>query len=112
MNYKEELMKVFVEILELLKSGIELSKDQVPYVIEEMIRYNLTIHMIFTVISVMLFVVFLKQRKKPRFKLPATVCVLSSAVGTSLAWLAYVVDMYQKEAFYLSLKLKTYHRII
>lgn len=60
---------------------------------------------IFTVISVMLLVVFLKQRKKPRFKLPATVCVLSSAFGTSLAWLAYVFDIYQKEVSYLSLKL-------
>jgi hypothetical protein len=60
---------------------------------------------IFTVISVMLFIVFLKQRKKPRFKLPATACVLSSAIGTSLAWLAYIVNIYQKEAFYLSLKL-------
>jgi hypothetical protein len=62
---------------------------------------------ILTVISLMLFAVFLKQRKKPRFKLPATLCLLSSAFGTSLAWLAYVVYMYQKEAFYLSLKLRT-----
>jgi hypothetical protein len=62
---------------------------------------------ILTVISLMLFVAFLKQRKKPRFKLPATICVLSSAIGTSLAWLAYVVDMYQKETFYLNLKLRT-----
>jgi len=59
-----------------------------------------------TAINLMLLFVFLKQRKKPRFKLPATVCVLSSAVGTSLAWLAYVIDMYQKEAFHLTLKLK------
>ena len=58
-----------------------------------------------TVISVMLFVAFLKQRKNPRFKFPATVCLLSSAFGTSLVWLAPIVYMYQKEVSYLSLKL-------
>jgi len=58
-----------------------------------------------TVISVMLLVAFLKHRKKPRFKLPATVCLLSSAFGTILVWLAPVVYIYQKEVSYLSLKL-------
>jgi hypothetical protein len=53
----------------------------------------------------MLFVAFLKQRKKPLFKLHATICVLSSAVGTSLAWLAPIVYLYQKEVSLLSLKL-------
>jgi len=62
---------------------------------------------ILTVFSLMFLVAFLKQRKKPRFKLPATVCLLSSAFGTGLAWLAYVVDMYQKEVSLLNLKLRT-----
>lgn len=60
---------------------------------------------IYTVVSVMLLVAFLKQRKKPRFKLPATVCLLSSAFGTILVWLAPIVFTYQKEVSYLSLKL-------
>ena len=60
---------------------------------------------ILTVFSLMLFVAFLKQRKKPRFKLPATICLLSSAFGTGLVWLAHIVYMYQKEMSLLRLKM-------
>lgn len=58
-----------------------------------------------TFFSVMLFVAFLKQRKKLCFKLHSTICLLTSVVGTSLLWLAPIVDIYQKEASLLRLKL-------
>ena len=60
---------------------------------------------VYTVISLTMFVAFLKQCKKPRFKLPATICLISSAFGTGLAWLAPVAYMYQKEVSLLSLKM-------
>jgi glucose-6-phosphate-specific signal transduction histidine kinase len=60
---------------------------------------------VFTLISAVILIAFLNQRKKPRAKIAAVVCLLSSTLGTSLGWAAVVVSKYQDEASYLSVKL-------
>lgn len=59
---------------------------------------------VFSLISVPIFIAFLNQRKKPGFKTPATICLVSSLVGTGLAWLAFVTSKYEEEPSFIPLK--------
>jgi hypothetical protein len=45
---------------------------------------------IMTPMTVLIFIAFLSQRKKPGLRIPATICLLSSILGTSLGWVGLV----------------------
>ncbi len=61
----------------------------------------------FTFFTAIMFVAFVKQRKVPVSKVPATVCLSASTLGTILAWLGVAIAIYQKEPSHVSLKLLT-----
>ncbi len=41
---------------------------------------------IMTPMTVLILIAFVSQRKQPRLRIPATICLISSIVGTSLGW--------------------------
>ena len=65
----------------------------------------LTVAAVMTPATVLIFVAFLNQRKKPGLRTPATLCLLSSVFGTSLGWLGIAICRFQAEPCYLDLKL-------
>jgi RsiW-degrading membrane proteinase PrsW (M82 family) len=60
--------------------------------------------LVMTFVTVPVVIAFLHERGKPGVKIPATICLWSSIVGTGLAWVAYVISEHEEEPTFVPVK--------
>lgn len=86
MEPKEEILKVFSELLNLLKQGVDLGVEQLPSLLNEILEYNLVMSTIGLTFAFILagFVIYTIIRREywwngdsPRPLFPVIICIIS-----------------------------------